>query len=59
MFPTDPPLKPAQVPLDDSTSLQHVNCTTQLGVFSKFNEDALNPTVCVADKDDEQFRSQY
>lgn len=31
-FCTGPPLKPIQVPLDDSPSLQPLNLTTQLGV---------------------------
>ena len=51
---TGPPLKPAQVPLDDIPSLECVNCTTQLGVIGK-----LNPTVHVVNKDVEQRQSQY
>ncbi|KAK4824261.1 hypothetical protein QYF61_012527 [Mycteria americana] len=46
-----PLLKPVKVPLDGTPSLQHVDCTTQLGVISKLAEGALNPTVPVADKD--------
>ncbi|KAK4819146.1 hypothetical protein QYF61_025826 [Mycteria americana] len=42
---TGPPLKPVKVPLDGIPSLQHVNCTTQLGVIGKLAEGALNPTV--------------
>lgn len=56
-FSTDPPLKPVHVPLDGSTSLQHVDCPTQPGLFSIFDESAFDPTVSVADKDDKQFRS--
>lgn len=58
-FPTDSPLKPVQVPLDGIISFQRVDCTTQLGVFSKFDGGTLDPTGGVADKDDKQFRSQY
>lgn len=57
-FLTDPPLKSVQVPLDGIISLQCVDCTTQLGVFSKFDECVLDPTGDIADKDDKQFRSQ-
>lgn len=39
------PLEPVQVPLDDISSLQCVNSTTQLSAISKLSEDALNPTV--------------
>jgi len=39
-----PPLKPVQIPLDNISSLWHVNCTTQLGIICKLAEDALNPT---------------
>jgi len=48
---TGPPLKPVQVALDGITSLQSVDRTTQLGVISKLAEDALHPTVHVADMD--------
>ena len=40
-------------------SLQHVNCTIHLGVVGKLAEGALNPTVCVTDKDVKQRQSQY
>ncbi|PKU48936.1 hypothetical protein llap_792 [Limosa lapponica baueri] len=53
------PFKPVHVPLDDITSLQHVNCTTQLGVIGKFAEGALNTTVHVTYKDVKQLQSQY
>ncbi|GAB0176555.1 hypothetical protein GRJ2_000120700 [Grus japonensis] len=52
-------LKPVKVPLDGILSLQHVDCTTQLGVVSKLAEGALDPTVHVANKDVKQCRSQY
>lgn len=32
-------------------SFHHVDCTTQLGVISKFTENELDPTVYVTDKD--------
>ena len=50
-FCTAPPLKPVRVPLDGVPSLQHVDCTTQLGVTSKLAEGALNPIVHVTNKD--------
>lgn len=53
---TDPPLTPAQVPLDYIPSLQCVHCTTLLGVIGKLAEGAL---VLVTDKDVKQHRSQY
>ncbi|KAK4827563.1 hypothetical protein QYF61_019187 [Mycteria americana] len=56
---TGPPLKPVRVPLDGIPPLQHVDCTTQLGVVGKLAEGALNATVHVADKDVKQHRSQY
>ncbi|KAJ7403212.1 hypothetical protein BTVI_79323 [Pitangus sulphuratus] len=40
--------KAAKVPPDGIPAVHHVNRTTQLGVTGKL---ALNPTVCVADKD--------
>jgi len=52
---TGPPLKPVKVPLDGILSLQHVDCTTQLGVVGRLVEGTLNPTV----KDVKQHRSQY
>ncbi|PKU46894.1 hypothetical protein llap_2788 [Limosa lapponica baueri] len=52
-------LKLVQVPLDGIPSLQHVNCTTQLGVICKLTEGALNPTVYVFDEDFKQYWSQY
>lgn len=45
--------KPVKVPLDATLSLQHVSCTTQIGV-GKLAVGALNPTVHVAGKDVEQ-----
>jgi len=41
---TGPPLTPVNVPLDGIPSLQHVNHTTDFGVFGKFAESVLNPT---------------
>ena len=55
----DPPLKPAQVPLDGIPSLQGGNRTTQLGVVGKLAKGALDPTAHVTDKDVQQPRSQY
>ncbi|KAK4805320.1 hypothetical protein QYF61_018183 [Mycteria americana] len=43
-------LKPVKVPLDGIPSLKHINCTTQLGVFCKLAEGALNPTVYAIDE---------
>lgn len=40
------------------TSLQHVDCTTQLDVIGKLAESTLSPTAYVADKDIEHL-SQY
>lgn len=42
---TDPPLEPVKVPLGGIPSLQHVNHTTQSGVFSKLAAGALDPTA--------------
>ncbi|KAK4821329.1 hypothetical protein QYF61_018234 [Mycteria americana] len=39
--------------------VQHVNCTTQLGVICKLAEHALNPTVYVIDEDIKQYWPQY
>ncbi|KAJ7407487.1 Glutamyl aminopeptidase [Willisornis vidua] len=54
-----PPLKLVKVLLDGILSLQHVDCTTELGVVSKLSEGALNPTVHVADKDVKWHWSPY
>lgn len=35
LVPMAPPVKPVKVHLDDILSLQHVNCTMQLGAISK------------------------
>ncbi|KAK4828658.1 hypothetical protein QYF61_000376 [Mycteria americana] len=56
---TGPLLELVQVPLDSIPSLQHVECTTQLGVICKLAEGALNPTVLVTNKDVKQHWSQY
>lgn len=40
-----------KVPLDSTPSLCHIDCTTQLGVISKFAEGELSRTVYVTDKD--------
>lgn len=45
------PLKPVKVPLDGIPSLQQANCTTQLGVVSKFAVGALNSSVYANSKD--------
>ena len=45
------PLKPVKVPLDVISSLQHVDCTTHLGVIYKLTEGAFNPIAYVTDKD--------
>ena len=52
-----PLLRPAQVPLA-VPSFCGVHCSTQLGVISKLAENALSPTVCVTDKDFEDYWSQ-
>jgi len=51
---TGPVLQPVKVPLDGIPPLQRVECTKQLGVFSKLAEGALNATVHVTDKDVKQ-----
>lgn len=43
------PLQPVTVPLDGISSLQHINCTIQLGDICKFAGGTLNPTVYVVD----------
>ncbi|KAJ7402836.1 hypothetical protein BTVI_83013 [Pitangus sulphuratus] len=48
---TNLPLKLVQVPLDGIPSLQHVDCTAQLGVIDKLAEGAHDPILHVADKD--------
>ncbi|KAJ7404096.1 aminopeptidase O [Willisornis vidua] len=53
------PLKPVKVPLDGNPSLQHVNCTTQLGVVAKFAAGALDPTGPVPNKDVTQCQYPY
>ncbi|PKU43757.1 hypothetical protein llap_5947 [Limosa lapponica baueri] len=54
-----PPLKPVQVPLDGTPSLQCVSRTTQFGVISKLAEGALYLTLHVSDKGVKQHWSQY
>jgi len=44
-------LRTPQVPLYGISSLQHVNCATQLGVDCKPKEVALDPAVHVIDQD--------
>jgi len=56
---TGAPLQPVKVPLNGIPSLQCVNHTTQLGAVGKIAEDALSPTVHVADKDIKQHRPQH
>ncbi|KAK4824175.1 LOW QUALITY PROTEIN: hypothetical protein QYF61_011472, partial [Mycteria americana] len=56
---TGPLLELVQVPLDDSLSFWHVNCTTQLGVICKLAEGALDLAVHVIDENIEQHWSQY
>ncbi|KAK4816767.1 hypothetical protein QYF61_022765 [Mycteria americana] len=51
-----PLLELVHVPVDGILSLEHVNCTTQLGVICKFVEGALDPTVCVTDEDIKQSK---
>ena len=51
---TDLPLWPTKVLLDSNPSPKHVNCTTQLGVISRFAEGALSvPAFFVTNKDAE------
>ncbi|PKU45108.1 hypothetical protein llap_4594 [Limosa lapponica baueri] len=56
---TGPPLKPVKVPLDGTSSLQCVDCSTQLGVICKLAAGALNLTVHVADREVKQYRFNY
>lgn len=53
-----PCLQPVQAPVDGISSLQRVDCTSQLGVVCTLAEGALNPTAHIADKDAEQCWSQ-
>lgn len=46
-----PAIKPVWVLLCSNLPLQHVNCTTQLGVVLKLVQVALNPIVHIANKD--------
>lgn len=50
---------PIKVTLHGTTSVQHVNHKTQLGVMGKFAEGALIPLVHVADKGVKMHPSQY
>ncbi|PKU42978.1 hypothetical protein llap_6739 [Limosa lapponica baueri] len=54
---TDPPLKPVNNPLDGFASLQHVDCSTQLGVIGTLAEGALNPTIHVTNKGVKEYHS--
>jgi len=47
---TGPPLKPVEVPLDGIPFLQHVSCTTQLGVICGLAECAPDLVVYVIDE---------
>ena len=42
-----PPFKPVKISLDGIPYLQYVDLTTQLGIVSKSENGALNPTICV------------
>ncbi|PKU43419.1 sushi repeat-containing protein srpx [Limosa lapponica baueri] len=46
-----PPLKCVKVPLDGITSLQRVDCTTEVGIVSKFAKGTLIPNIHVTNKD--------
>ena len=46
------------VPLDGIPSFYRINCTTQLSVICKLAEGALDPIVCVTNKDAKEFWSQ-
>ncbi|TRZ26218.1 hypothetical protein HGM15179_000830 [Zosterops borbonicus] len=56
---TIPPLHPVKLLFGGISSLQRVDCTTQLSVTRKLAEAALNPTVHVTNKDVKQCQSQY
>jgi len=51
-------LKFVQVTLDGISSLQSVDCNTQLGVICKCTEGALDPIDYVIDEDIKQYWSQ-
>ena len=53
-----PLLMPVQVPLDDILSLWCADLTPQLGVISKPDEGALDPTVNVIDEDIKEYQTQ-
>lgn len=52
LVPMAPPVKPVKVHLDDISSLQCVDHTTQVSVISKPAKSALNPSVHVTNKND-------
>lgn len=54
-----PAIKPVWVLLSSNPPLQHVNCTTQLGATHRLAESALNPAVCITEKDVKWSWSQY
>lgn len=51
VFLTGPSLEPVKVLLDVIPFLHHVDCTSRPGVTYKLVESALNPPVCVTNKD--------
>ena len=52
-------LEPVQVAVDGILSLEHVDCTTQLGVIHRLAVGALNSTVNVIDEDVKEHQSHY
>ena len=50
--------KIVQTPLDGMLSFYFVNCTPFVGVIRKLAEGALDPPVCVIEKDVEEHQSQ-
>jgi len=52
-----PLLKPVQVSLDGIPSFCCISRTSQFGIVCKFVEGALDPIICVIDKDVKEHRS--
>lgn len=51
-----PPVRCVKVLVAAIPSLQHLDCSSLRGVVSKLAEGALDSTVCVTDKDVEQYQ---
>jgi len=54
-----PFLQPVKVSLDGIPSLQHTSYTAELGVIHRLAEDALSPTICVINEDNDEGMKQY